>query len=422
MKLFKRKPNVERLKATKNVAGLLHALEHETCGVQRDVVDALGEIKEKTAVEPLTELLEATLTSSSQAAMWLQEDIIRALGKIGGNRAFEVLVNLLSRALGTNIDFTAERALVELGNADVRPLIQCLNDKDANTRQVAASLLRQVRDERALPPFIQALKHENSEVRREAASALGEIGSKVAIDPLIRALDDENSEVRREAASALGEIGSKVTIDPLIRALDDENSEVRWAAACSLWGTKDMRARETVRRAKPPIEEESRRETFSKRFQEMMGFLSEMAIVGESECILALKSDGSSMLPAKARKLSRWATGGKDDIVDVLATCGGHYRYSRIKWGRETHLPYMGGSATLVCKSVKATQRAIWSSIQVGIIYVASEAVEHWVDGDKWDALVRGELYVLRSSKKEYRFFFKGSEVSGYGVGGFTIP
>jgi len=51
------KPNVEKMKAEKDVEGLIKALEDEDWDVRRKAAEALGEIKNAKAVESLTQAL-----------------------------------------------------------------------------------------------------------------------------------------------------------------------------------------------------------------------------------------------------------------------------------------------------------------------------------------------------------------------------
>lgn len=54
--------------------------------------------------------------------------------------------------------------------------------------------------------LIKALKHKDSRVRDIAALVLGDIGDVRAVEPLIQALKDENYSVRSSASEALEKI------------------------------------------------------------------------------------------------------------------------------------------------------------------------------------------------------------------------
>ena len=163
MGLFERifRPNIEELKARRDVEGLIRALKNICWDVRRDAAKALGEIGDRRAVEPLIEALrDSDLGVRSAAA--------HALGKIGDERAVE-------------------------------PLIEALDDVDVIVQIKAAKALHKIGNERA----VEALKH------------------KRVFERLIRALKDSEWPVRANATEALGEIGDERAVEPLIEALEE---------------------------------------------------------------------------------------------------------------------------------------------------------------------------------------------------------
>jgi len=82
------KANVDKMKASKDVEGLIKALKHRDARVRWNAADALGEIGDKRAVEALIEALrdEASAVGYSAAI---------SLGKIRDARAIEPLVVVL---------------------------------------------------------------------------------------------------------------------------------------------------------------------------------------------------------------------------------------------------------------------------------------------------------------------------------------
>ena len=215
-------PNVEKMKARRNVNGLIKALGYKKdWEVRWDAARALGEIKDPRAVEPLSAALKDERFSVRQAAA-------EALGKIGNARAVE-------------------------------PLIAALGDERSDMRQAAAKALGAIGDARAMEPLIAALKDKDSAVRKAAAEALDHLGWKpaqdesagwywmakhdwdkcvalgaLAMEPLIAALKDENEYVREAAARTLGEIKDPRAVQPLIDALQDKKWFVRRTAAEAL--------------------------------------------------------------------------------------------------------------------------------------------------------------------------------------------
>jgi len=86
MRLFR--PNIEELKARKDVKGLIRALKNIWWDVRKEAALALGEIGDEKAVEPLIEALK----DSSWSVRW---SAAFALEKIGDERAVEPLIEAL---------------------------------------------------------------------------------------------------------------------------------------------------------------------------------------------------------------------------------------------------------------------------------------------------------------------------------------
>ena len=170
----------------------------------------------------------------------------------------------------------ARETLKRLGAASVNPLIQCLlQSTEPVRRSLAASILGEIGDTRAVGPLIEALKDSNDWVRFRASQALANIGDARAIEPLIQALRDrrtfegpacvlatfgtaavepligalENArrpDVREAAAEALGRIGDGRAVRPLIKALKYSDIRVRAHAAEALAKIGDARAIEPL--------------------------------------------------------------------------------------------------------------------------------------------------------------------------------
>ena len=141
---------------------------------------------------------------------------------------------------------SAIKALKNIGDRAVEPMIAALNDENKNVRIFAAIALGEIKDSRAVEPLITALRDENVEVREKTVSALGKIKHPRVLEFLIVALRDENSKVRVKAVEVLGEMKDPRVVEPLIAALNDESEKVRMLTAEVLGETKDPRAVEPL--------------------------------------------------------------------------------------------------------------------------------------------------------------------------------
>jgi len=126
-------PNIEELKANKDVEGLISALKDKDPMVRGDAAEALGKIGDSRAVEPLIEVLN---------------DIV---------------------------EFIAIESLRKIGEPAVEPLIKALKNKDTLIRSGAVRALGEIRDKRAIEPLTEALKYGDMFVRSAAVGALEKI-------------------------------------------------------------------------------------------------------------------------------------------------------------------------------------------------------------------------------------------------------
>jgi len=301
-------PNIEHLKAKGDIPGLIKAMNYKkdspdpkNTAVRRAAAQALGEIGDARAVEPLIAALSEE--GLCQAA-------VEALGKIGDARAVEPLIGILdkisfslesgavARALGDIGDpravkaliayivarkyayieqIAAERqALVKIGTHSVDPFISALGDRnpdvvqvavfvlekigssavgpllsvltgpDEKARQAAIEALGGVRDSRAVEPLIGVLQDGSQGERRRAAQTLGKIGDARCVEPLIAALHDGDLQVHLAAVESLGKLGDSRAVPPLIAELQDGNAQIRKAAVESLGNIRDDRAVEPL--------------------------------------------------------------------------------------------------------------------------------------------------------------------------------
>lgn len=134
----------------------------------------------------------------------VQRAAIDVLKNIKSPDAIEVLIRAFNHC---NVGEDAARALVEIGEPAVVPLIVALKDSHADVRQFSAMALAEIKDPRAIEPLILALKDNDFSVRLAAAKALGEMHELRAIKPLIDTLKvDTSNTVQMVAVKSLEKI------------------------------------------------------------------------------------------------------------------------------------------------------------------------------------------------------------------------
>lgn len=281
---FLRQPDVQRLKASGKVKGLIRALDYKkSSDIRKAAAEAIGEVGGGQAVSRLIDALGDTAADVRKAARAalvkigesavepliaalkvrddsISDDVAWALGQIGDVRAVGPLTELLQdpgyagqfgvSAVGALGGVESLIAALTTGNTHVKrcavqllaatigdgrsvlPLIGALMDASGDVREGASKALIKI-GEPAVVLLVEALSDSESMVRRSIATVLVKIGQS-AVDPLVRALQDGSKEVRVVAAHSLGEIGGSLVNKPLAAALEDPEQDVRLAAVAGL--------------------------------------------------------------------------------------------------------------------------------------------------------------------------------------------
>lgn len=251
-------PNVEKMKARRDVKGLIKATRYnkDSGHIRQSAVLALVDIgapavgplisalkdKHDTVREAAAETLhkigtpavEPLITALKDNSADTRKAAAQILGNIGDLRAIEPLVNALKDA-EPNVRVAVAVGLGRLGTERaINPLINTLKDGDSDVRKAAAQALRSI-GASAVEQVILELGDSDKDMRLAAARALGEIGDACAVEHLLIALrDDKEPSVRAAAAESLGQIGDRRATQPLITALEDKNDNVGASAAGAL--------------------------------------------------------------------------------------------------------------------------------------------------------------------------------------------
>jgi HEAT repeat protein len=198
----------------KAVPGLIGALEDPNEIVSGWAAHGLGRIGDERAVAPLVARL-----SNDRA----RTRVAGALAGIG-----QPAVEPLSRAL-ENEDRRVRRGAVQAlggieGSAAYRGLISALADTDHLTQSEACRALEK-RERSAVPQLIQGLKSKNRKIRDVAAVVLANIGDKRAVGPLIEAWKEDPGFAER-VTGILRRLTGK-TLGPKVEAWENWHRENR---------------------------------------------------------------------------------------------------------------------------------------------------------------------------------------------------
>ncbi len=208
------------------VEGYLKALSSNSSYDRRSAAAALGKLGDRRAVEPLIARLEDENSSVRRSAA-------EALGELGDKRAVEPLLKKLEKDYYYALKATAN-ALGKLGDRRaVEPLLKKFGEDGYS--EIAAALKKLgASQEQMVDGYLEALSSNSFDASRSAAEALGKLGDKRAVGPLIARLGDDDFNVRKSAAEALGKLGDQRAVEPLIARLGDKDFSVRHLAVMAL--------------------------------------------------------------------------------------------------------------------------------------------------------------------------------------------
>jgi len=214
--IVSRQPDIAGMERRKDYHGLMKALRHHDPVVQWQASAALSYL----GSEGMDHLLAGLKTWNKDVKL----GIIEALGDIRDLRAVDPLIQLLQDR-NNEIRWEAALALGEIGDLRaIEPLKQALLDRDRYVRYGAAAGLEKLAWSPASREEYALLLNGKQEW-----DSLAEMGT-TAIRPLSVSATDLESSVRVQAVKTLGRIGDEKAIPALYRALRDADGQVRWEA------------------------------------------------------------------------------------------------------------------------------------------------------------------------------------------------
>jgi len=278
------------MKASKAEKVLLDLLQDSNWQVRKNVVEALGEIRNKSSLESLVRCLtdnvekvqrqaveslvgfgklatESILNGMShEKSKFVLRAMIRALGQIGDPKSVPALIDHL-RSSYFVVRVAAVKALIRFDDQIIEDLIPVLSFnqsnikpllKDAASQNQSQLQLRAIRalggleDHRAVKLLKQLLEKRTEEVKEAAEKALHqigcgawgrcsalivlrEIGDQSLIVHFVKSLKDDSNNVRLEAVRALAHVDGPSAINPLIGvARKDRDPYIRFEAVRNL--------------------------------------------------------------------------------------------------------------------------------------------------------------------------------------------
>ncbi len=227
------------------------------------VIDALGHLQSRIALQPLLNCLkspqrevrraaaraQASIAENSSATSLMDNGLTdedghvrrsaaRALGRIGEKKALPILLEIIRKETYPDVLEDVIEAAVSL---DESVLGHLAKSKQSNIRHVIARLARG----KELLPLVRD-KDEN--VRTAAVLSLGQDEDPKAGETLAKLITDPDVEVRKAAVRGLGRIGDKDCRKALIKCLSDKDMWVKMFAIDALADLDEASAVSDVRK------------------------------------------------------------------------------------------------------------------------------------------------------------------------------
>jgi len=215
-------PSVEKLKARRDVRGLVQALDYtKDPSIQRQAAAALGDIREESALWPL------------QDALWHPEvcrEAAVALGKLGDLRALAGLGSALGRERGYVTKCEIIKVLGKFDSPEVIDLlVAALDDQNLDVRITASRELTRLgwRPEAGELERLFARTRTYDAFRTGRYDEIGERRNLLPREAIHAGLGGSDSKARQFAARVLGETGGPEAFNILIQCLERETQDIR---------------------------------------------------------------------------------------------------------------------------------------------------------------------------------------------------
>ncbi len=197
---------------------IIEALEDEHINVKCGAVEALGNIGEKIAIDPLISLL------NKETDPWLKFMLVESLGKIKSDKALDSLHKLLMEKDPLMVSSSIQ-ALGKIGNiASIDYLLKLIEDAPMPLKQI----------------IVEAFERIDT---ANDGKVFDKIATQDLVDKLLLLVDHEKEHIRKSIAKILGKINHPKSMDTLLLMLGDEDIDVHETVSLSiislLWQNKD---------------------------------------------------------------------------------------------------------------------------------------------------------------------------------------
>ncbi|MHC4405203.1 MAG: HEAT repeat domain-containing protein [Planctomycetota bacterium] len=227
------------------VPALGNALANRTLGLERQIIQALGELKNPAPAIPyLVERLNESDPNVKKAAAealdktgWHPTNVNEAyayrLGRLDwgwfveqGETSVPFLVSLLGKIDPRQIP-SVGKALYSIGDAGISTLIEALDSPDTRVQASVIIALGETGSSKAVPSLLRKSKDTPLNVRLAAIRSLGHFENPEVVDALGGMVQDEEESVRKAALESLGRFEHAGILPFAAQAVADEEADIR---------------------------------------------------------------------------------------------------------------------------------------------------------------------------------------------------
>lgn len=210
---------------------LIEALKIEKGDAGRLAAEALGEMKEPTAVQPLVTALKTSKSVPTRVAA------AASLGAIKDPAAIAPLIEAFEDKGEYTVEFvwkgvrnTSSDALSEFGEGALPALHETLKTAKGERLELTCSPILKIKSKTSIRPLIDVmLGFADADAEKiPLVKTLGQMGDKLAAPTIIELMKSKEVKIRLEAAAALGNIADESAL-PMLQsaALTDPDGKVK---------------------------------------------------------------------------------------------------------------------------------------------------------------------------------------------------
>jgi len=183
---------------------IVSALDSTVEEIRYQAVRRLSEVFDRLPIQHLMQALgdESWRVRKCASDVFTREDATPEL--------IQALIKALGEEDNAGLRNSATEVLIKIGAPAVPDLFSVLKDGDKDERKIAADILGDVKDQRALEPLMDTLKDPDENVRAAAAESLGMLGDTSVTERLVETLRDDGLVVQLSCLDALDRLNAEV--------------------------------------------------------------------------------------------------------------------------------------------------------------------------------------------------------------------